>query len=116
MTYLLQVESSGNRSDHGCNCKGSRDNIQSGGGERGQEDKSQLRLQREQGQHTDWRWRAVARGQIMVVTAKGAGTTYSLEVEREGKRSDHHCNCKGTRDDVHPGGGGEGRQDVRSQL
>jgi len=32
----------------------------------------------------------------MVVTAKGAGTTYRLGVEREGKRSDHDCDCKGS--------------------
>ena len=31
----------------------------------------------------------------MVATAKGAGTTYRLEVEREGKRSDHSCDYKG---------------------
>jgi hypothetical protein len=41
--------------------------------------------------------------------------TYSLEVEREGKRSDHNCNCKGSRDDIQSGGG-EGRQEIRSQL
>jgi len=45
------------------------------------------------------------RGQITVVTAKGAGTTYNLEVERDGKRSDHHCECKGSRDNIQTGGG-----------
>ena len=44
-------------------------------------------------------------GQILVVTAKGAGTTYSLEVERGCKRSDHGCNCRESRDDIRPGGG-----------
>ena len=57
----------------------------------------------------------MARGQITVVTAKGAWTTYSLEVEREGRRSDHSCNCKGTKNDILPGDG-ESRQEVRSQL
>jgi hypothetical protein len=73
-----------------------------------------LQLQREQGQHTDWRWRAVARGQITVATAKGVGMTYNLEMERRGKRSDHCCNCKGSRDDVQAGDGE--REEVRSQL
>ena len=41
----------------------------------------------------------------MVVTAKGAGATYSLEVEREIKRSDHGCDCKGCRHDIQAGGG-----------
>jgi len=41
-----------------------------------------------------------SRGQITIVTVKGARTTYKLEVERGGKRSDHGCNCKGTKDDV----------------
>jgi len=51
-------------SDHSCDHKGTRDDIQTGGGE-------------------------VARGQITVVTAKGGGTTYSLDVEQESKWSDH---------------------------
>jgi len=51
----------------------------------------------------------------MVVTVKGAEMTYRLEVEREGKRSDHGCNCKGNRDDIQSGGR-EGRQEVRSCL
>jgi len=51
----------------------------------------------------------------MVATGKGAGMTYSLQVERGGKRSDHNCDCKGSQEDILPGGG-EGRQDVRSQL
>jgi hypothetical protein len=46
-------------SDHRCDCKGSRDNVPAGG---------------EEG--TQW-------GQITDVTAKGAGTMYNLEVERE---------------------------------
>jgi hypothetical protein len=51
----------------------------------------------------------------MVVTAEGAGKTYSLEVERWGKRSDYSCDCKGSRCDILPGGGG-GRQEVRTWL
>jgi len=51
----------------------------------------------------------------MIATLKGARTTYKLEVEQEGKRSDHGCNCKGSRDNILPGGG-EGRQEVRSSL
>ena len=51
----------------------------------------------------------------MVVTAKGAGMTYRLEVEREGKRSDYGCNCKESRDNVQLGAG-EQWQVVRSQL
>jgi len=31
----------------------------------------------------------------MIVTVKGARTTYKLEVER-GKRSDHDCDCEGS--------------------
>jgi hypothetical protein len=54
-----------------------------------------------------------ARGQITVATAKVPRMTYNLGVEREGKRSDHSCNCKGTKNDIQPGGG-EGRQEVRS--
>jgi len=41
----------------------------------------------------------------MVATAKGGGTTYSLEVERQGKRSDKGCNCEGSKDDIQSGGG-----------
>ena len=115
MKYSLERKSGGKRSDHGCDCKWSRGDIQSGGAEGGQVVRSWLQLQREQGQHTDWRWRAVARGQITVATAKGAGTTYSLEVEREGKRSDHSCDCKGSRDDAHTGDE-ERWQEVRSWL
>jgi len=105
-TYFLEVEREGKRSDHSCDCKGSRDDahtgggeggktsghgcnykgsrddILSGGGEGGQEVRSWLQLQREQGQHTYCRWRGGERGQIMVVTAEGGGTTYSLGVER----------------------------------
>jgi hypothetical protein len=88
------------RSDHGCDCKGSRDDIQTGGGE-------------------GW-------GHITDATTKRAGMTYTLEVERErdGVRSwmrlqkdrrhtawrwsamgsYHGCGCKGSRDDVPTGG------------
>jgi hypothetical protein len=38
--YKLEVEKGGKRSDHGCNYKGSRDDIQTGGGEGGQEVRS----------------------------------------------------------------------------
>ena len=51
----------------------------------------------------------------MVVTGKGAGATYGLEVESSGKRSDHSCDCKGSMDNIQSGGG-EGGQEVRSQL
>ena len=36
----------------------------------------------------------MAIGQITIVTAKGAGMTYSLKVESGGKRSDHGCDRK----------------------
>jgi hypothetical protein len=62
---------------------------------------------------TPWRWRGRVRGQIMVATAKGAETTYSLEVERDDKRSDYGCNCKASWNNIHPGGGERG-QEVRS--
>ena len=88
-TNSLEVESSGKRSDHGCDCKGSWDDILPGGGEGG------------------------PRGQITVATAKGAGATYDLEVERGGKRSDHGCDCRGSRDDIQPGGGEQG---ARGQI
>ena len=51
----------------------------------------------------------------MVVTAEGPRMTYKLEVERGGKRSDHGCDCKGSRDNIQSGGG-EGVQEVRSRL
>ena len=51
----------------------------------------------------------------MVVTAERAGTTYGLEVESGDNRSDHGCDCKGSRDNIQSGGG-EGRQEVRSSL
>jgi len=44
------------------------------------------------------------------VTAKGTGATYGLELEREVKRSDHSCDCKGSRDDILPGGGEAGNE------
>jgi hypothetical protein len=56
-----------------------------------------------------------ARNQITVVTAKGAGMMYCLEVESSGNRSDHGCDCKGSRDNIQSGGG-EGVQEVRSRL
>jgi len=99
-TYSWVLESSGKWSDHSYNCRGSRDDIQSGGGEGEQEVRSRLQLQREQGQHTICRWKVGARGQIMIVTAKGAGVAYGLEMERGGKRSDHHCDCKGSRGNI----------------
>ena len=55
----------------------------------------------------------MARGQITVVTAKGVRTTYKLEVERRGKRSDHSCNCTGSWDGIQSGGG-VGGQKIRS--
>jgi len=90
MTYFLEVEREGKRSDHSCDYKGSKDDVLPGGGKG-------------------------ARGQIMIVTVKGARTTYKLEVERGGKRSDHGCNCRGSRDDIQSGGG-DGGQEVRSWL
>ena len=90
-TYSLEVERGGKRSDHSCDYKGRRDNIQSGGGE-------------------GW-----GRGQVMVVTAMGPRMTYLLKVERGGMRSDHSCDCKGTKDDVQTGDG-QWWQDVISQL
>ena len=51
----------------------------------------------------------------MIVTVNRARTTYKLEVEKGGKRSDYSCDCKGTKDDALPGDGEE-RQEVRSQL
>ena len=57
-----------------------------------------------------------ARGQITLATAKVPRMTimtYILEVERGGKRSDHDCDCKGSYNNVHTGGG-EGGQEVRS--
>jgi len=38
---------------------------------------------------------------------------YELDVEKEGKRSDHRCNYEGSRDYIQTGGG-EGGQEVRS--
>ena len=51
----------------------------------------------------------------MVATAEAAGMTYSLEVEMGGKRSDHGCDCRGSREDIQSGGGEVG-QEVRLQL
>src|SRR6202021_1142487 len=90
---------------HRCDYKGSRDDVQSGGGEgwghitdatKGAEMtynleaererdgvRSRMRLQKEQGRRTIWRRRRSTMG------------------------SDHGCDCKGSRDDV-PSGGGEG--------
>jgi hypothetical protein len=76
--------------------------------------RGQIKVATGQGQHAIWRWRGKARGQITVATIKQKGTTYTLEVERKDEvRS--QCNCKGGRDDIHAEGG-EGGQEVRSQL
>jgi len=45
----------------------------------------------------------------MVVTGKAPRMTYFLEVEREGNTSDHSCDCTGSRDDTHTGGGEGGK-------
>ena len=37
MTYFLEVERGGNRSNHSCDSKGSRDDTHTGGGEGGKE-------------------------------------------------------------------------------
>src|SRR5436305_1274640 len=80
-------------SDHGCDCKGSGDDVPSGGGE-----------------GAGW-------GQITDATAKRAGRMHKLEVEREwgggrawrwrgnGMGSDDGCDCKGSGDNVQAGGG-----------
>jgi len=44
-----------------------------------------------------------------------AGMTYRLEVEKEGRLSDHGGNYKDGRDNVRAGGGGGGKE-VRLQL
>src|SRR5579862_5747942 len=96
------------RSDRGGDYNGGRDDVRSGGREGGDEVRSQWRLQRGQGRRTSWRWRRRdevrsrwrlqrgqgrrtiwrsrrrGRGQIAVATTTGAGTTYDLEVEKEG--------------------------------
>ena len=51
----------------------------------------------------------------MVVTVKGAGVTYFLEVEREGKTSDHGCDCEGSKGVILPADE-EQWQEVRSPL
>jgi hypothetical protein len=68
-------------SDHGCDCKGSREDALPGGGKGA-------------------RW-----GQIMDAPANEAGTTHFLEVEKERDGSDHRCNCEGSKDNAHPRGG-----------
>jgi hypothetical protein len=40
--YSLEVEKGAKRSDHSCDYKGRRDDVQSGGGEGGHEVRSQL--------------------------------------------------------------------------
>src|SRR5204862_492969 len=140
--------------DHGCDCKKSGDDVQSGGGE-GAGVRSRMPLQRERGRRTRWRWRGsrmgsdhgcdckksgedvlhgggegAGWGQITDATAKRAGTAYLLEVERErdgvrsrmrlqrerggrtywrwrgsGMGSDHGCDCKESGEDVLAGGG-----------
>jgi hypothetical protein len=64
-THILEVEESVMRSGHGCECKGSKNDAQTGGGEA-------------------VRWR-----QITDATGKGAGTTHWLKTdwERDGVRS-----------------------------
>src|ERR1700722_10473003 len=114
---------------HGCDYKGSRDDVPSGGGEGsrwGQGcDCKRSRDDVQPGGGDGW-------GHITDATTKGAEMTYNLEAERErdgvrsrmrlqkeqGRRtiwrrrrstmgSDHGCDYKGSRDDV-PAGGGEG--------
>jgi hypothetical protein len=77
--------------------------------EREQEVRPQLQMYRGQWRHTPWRWRGRARGQITVVIVKGAVTTYFLEVEREGNRSDHGWDCKWDREHILPGSGERAR-------
>jgi hypothetical protein len=60
-----------------------------------------------QGTHTPWQWRE-GKGQTMIVTVKAGRITYSLEMERESKRSDHNCDSRRGRDSIHPGGGEQG--------
>src|SRR5204862_335196 len=62
---------------------------------------------------TSWRGRGRARDQIRVATINEAGATYSLEVEREGERSDDDHQLG--RDDIQAGGGKGGRE-VRSRM
>jgi len=85
MTHFLEMEREGKRSDHSCDCKGSKDDAHTvERGKRGQDIVATTK-----GAGTTYGLeveRGGARGQITVVTVKGAGVTYSLEVEREGKR------------------------------
>jgi len=130
VTYGLEVERGGKRSDHSCDGRGSRDDIRPGGGEWGA--RGQITVVTVEGAGTttySLEMEGRARGQITVVTAEGAGMTYRLEVERQGKRSDHSCDhkgaavtyfleveragkrsdhscdCRGSRDNIQSGGG-----------
>src|SRR5207244_3015066 len=114
-TYPLEVEREHNGSDHGCNCRGSGDDGQAGGGEGAQRVRSRMQRKGRAGRRAGGRWRERTTGQITDATAEGAGTTYGLEVERENNGSDHGCNCRGSGDDVQTGGG-EGAQRVRSRM
>jgi hypothetical protein len=67
----------------------SRDDVQTGG--RGE---GQCFTKRVQGQRTACNGDKVT-CQIVVVITNGAGTTYTLEVEREGNVSEHHSKTKG---------------------
>jgi hypothetical protein len=88
--------------------------------------KSQIRLQRDQRKLTRWRWKWSEMGLNNGCDCKGAGMTYSLEIEgaRWGQTTDvttkgsgttwrestmgsnHRCDCKGSRADVQTGDGG----------
>src|ERR1700722_5735255 len=72
---------SGMGSDHGCDCTGRRDDVQSAVERERDGVRSRMRLHREKRRRTAWRGRG-----------RGMG-------------SDHGCDCTGRRDDVHPGGG-----------
>jgi hypothetical protein len=78
MTYSLQAEREGKKSDHGATSKGEE-------------------------QRTAWRWRGRAKDQTTVAIVE-VETMHLLEVE-EGKRSDCTDDCKGGRDNIRPGGG-----------
>jgi len=116
MTYSLKVESGDKMSDHGCNCKGTKDDVRAGVGERS---RGQIMIATAKGTNNIQSGGGVGgqvpSGQITVATAKGPRMTYFLEVERAGKRSEHGCDCKGSREDILPAVG-EGRQEVRSWL
>src|SRR5204862_335194 len=138
MIYRLEVEREGERSDHGCDRRRGRDDVQAGGGEEGREVRSRMRPSKRQGRRTNWRWRGRrevrsrmrpstkqgrrtswrwrgrARGQITDATINEAGTTYRREVEGKGERSDHRCDRQRGRD-REAEGGGEGGREARSR-